>query len=124
MPRQLETNDQIEDALLDQIIRFKFARPDDAFKQPNKPLRMAKICGEIETNEANNAPEGERSAGNMRRLGGGLGQIELYKQISTILVGAGILSAARSCLYNSEPGYGVNTARLQSSTPCQAILAP
>jgi hypothetical protein len=59
MPRQLETNDQIEDALLDQIIRFKFARPDDAVKQPNEPLRMAKICSEIKTGETNNAPEGE-----------------------------------------------------------------
>ena len=68
MPRQFETNDQIEDTLLDQIIRFKFARSDDAVEQPNEPLRMAKICGEIKTSEANNAPEGERSAGNMRRF--------------------------------------------------------
>jgi hypothetical protein len=81
MPRQFETNDQIEDPLLDQVIRFKFARSDDAVKQSNEPLRMAKICGEIKTSEANDAPEGERSAGNMRRVRGCLGQIELNKQI-------------------------------------------
>src|SRR5215470_11004229 len=95
MPRQFETNDQIEDPLLDQIIRFKFARSDDAVKQPNEPLRMANICGEIKTSEANNAPEGERSAGNMRRMRGGLGQIELNKHLLKKLLAARLCNTER-----------------------------
>ena len=79
MPHQFETNDQVEDTLLDQIVGFKLARSDDAVKQPNDPLRMAKICGEIKASEADNAPEGERAAGNMRRMRRGIGQIELNK---------------------------------------------
>jgi len=86
MPRQFHTNDQIKDALLDHIIRFKFARSDNTVKQPNEPLRVAKVCGEIKTSEANNAPERERPAGNMRRMRGSLSQIELNKQISKVIV--------------------------------------